>query len=43
MIKADTDRKIFIAQALGILGDTHHKKFTGVFKTFTTKVKANLP
>ena len=38
MIKAETDRKIFIADVLGVIGDANQKKFIDIFKTFTTKV-----
>jgi hypothetical protein len=38
MIKAETDRKVFIAKVLGVIGDANQRKFVDVFKTFTTKV-----
>jgi hypothetical protein len=39
MTKAETDRKIFIANVLGVIGDANQRKFVDIFKTFTTKVK----
>jgi hypothetical protein len=38
MIKAESDRKLFIANALGFSGEANQRKFIDVFKTFTTKV-----
>jgi hypothetical protein len=38
MTKAETDRKIFIANALGVIGDANQRRFIDIFKTFTTKV-----
>jgi hypothetical protein len=38
MVKAETDRKIFISEVIRVIGDANQKRFVDIFKTFTTKV-----
>jgi hypothetical protein len=38
MVKAETDRKVFIANALGITSEAGKRNFADVFRTMTTRV-----